>query len=151
MSIKSLYVHTLDNLVFDCADKSFNQKCCDENLHTDYNPELPALYVGYTGKDVEERIQEHKDGYKSSRWMNKYAFTNPNLSLILKGSANYNILNELDELELGYELAKSGFLVFGPSFGDLKKFNVSTDDWIQEHIKGNYFKKRNFVLEVLTN
>ena len=28
---------------------------------------LPAVYVGCTGRTVEERFQQHKDGYRSSR------------------------------------------------------------------------------------
>ena len=149
MSIKSLYVHTLDNLVFDYVDKSFNQKCCDENLQINYDPNLTSLYVGYTGLGVNERIQQHKEGYKSSKWMEYASYPPEGLGLIYKASAHHTILSKLDELELGYELANSGHLVFGPSFGDLKEFNISVEEWIQPHLNGNFYKARSFDLEKL--
>lgn len=31
-----------------------------------------ALYVGKTGRKTEERFQQHKDGYKASRYVKKY-------------------------------------------------------------------------------
>ena len=149
MSIKSLYVHTLDDSVFEEVNKSFNQKCCDNNLQINYDPNLTSLYVGYTGIGVNERIQQHKEGYKSSKWMGYASYPPKGLGLVYKASAHHNLLSKLDELELGYELANLGHLVFGPSFGDLKEFNISVEEWIKPHLKGNFYKARSFDLEKL--
>ena len=100
MSIKSLYVHTLDDSVFKEVNKSFNQKCCDNNLQINYDPNLTSLYVGYTGIGVNERIQQHKEGYKSSKWMEYASYPPKGLGLVYKASAHHNLLSKLDELEL---------------------------------------------------
>ena len=38
----------------------------------DYRPGKPCVYVGSTGIGVEERFGQHKAGYKSNRYANKF-------------------------------------------------------------------------------
>jgi hypothetical protein len=37
-----------------------------------YKENKPCVYVGSTGIGVEKRFAQHKDGYKSNRYANKY-------------------------------------------------------------------------------
>ena len=61
---KNIYVVELDESVR--ADKKFAK--------ANPNPDLsmPCLYVGRTGKTPEERFENHKKGYKSSRFVRRY-------------------------------------------------------------------------------
>lgn len=36
------------------------------------DPRKPAIYVGMTGLPVDHRFENHRNGYKSARWVRKY-------------------------------------------------------------------------------
>ena len=42
------------------------------NANPNHDPEKACLYVGMTGLSPDERFQNHKDGYKSNRYVKKY-------------------------------------------------------------------------------
>jgi len=58
-----IYVVELDQIVLE--DKRF--KAANPNLHE----EMP-LYVGMTGVSPEQRYENHKRGYKASRYVRKF-------------------------------------------------------------------------------
>lgn len=60
----SVYVIALDPAVLD------SRRFSDAN--PDYRPGKPCVYVGMTGKSPAERFEQHKSGYKSSRYPREY-------------------------------------------------------------------------------
>ena len=61
---KNIYVIELDESV------KANKRFAKANPNPD--PALPCLYVGRTGRSPEERLQNHKDGYKSSSIVKRF-------------------------------------------------------------------------------
>ncbi len=47
-----------------------SKKFRDEN--PDYDPKKPCVYVGLTGLRPEERLQNHKSGYKACKFVKKF-------------------------------------------------------------------------------
>lgn len=76
------------------------------------NPSKPCVYVGMTGIPPTERFQNHKNGYKASRYVQKYGVRLlPEL---------YEYLNPMPfgaacqmEKELAEELREQGYTVCG--------------------------------------
>ncbi len=60
----NIYVIELDKDVLN------EKKFIAANPH--YTGEKPCVYVGMTGRNPEERLQQHLDGYKSSKYVKKY-------------------------------------------------------------------------------
>lgn len=72
----------------------------------------PCVYVGLTGLDPEVRFENHKKGYKSSKWVKKYA-----IKLLPKLYKRYNpMIYEKAvrmEVKLAEKLKKKGYTVVG--------------------------------------
>jgi hypothetical protein len=71
------------------------------------------VYVGESAHDPVVRLQQHKDRYKSSRWVRLYG-----LSLNMELSAAYGefddvIESQAAERELGDQLRAAGYCVYG--------------------------------------
>jgi predicted GIY-YIG superfamily endonuclease len=75
--------------------------------------EKPAVYVGETSRTPEERFEQHKSGYKSSKWVRRYA-----VRLRPRLYRSYNPISTRDEAKalekrLGKKLESRGYTVFG--------------------------------------
>ena len=64
MSTHNIYVIELSQEVL--TNKKFRE------ANPDYISGKPLAYVGMTSRTPEERFQQHKTGYKSSRFVKKY-------------------------------------------------------------------------------
>ena len=60
----NIYVIELDPIVLN--DKKFS------NENPDYQAGMKCFYVGMTGVTPEERFEQHKRGYKSSKYVKKF-------------------------------------------------------------------------------
>ena len=60
----SVYVVGLSRTVL--KDRRFVRK------NPDHDPDKPCLYVGMTGLSPEERLENHKAGHKSNRYVREY-------------------------------------------------------------------------------
>ncbi len=75
--------------------------------------EKPAVYVGQTTHTPEKRFEQHKAGYKASRWVRKYG-----VRLRPRLYRSYNPIATRDEAvateaRLGKKLRAHGYTVFG--------------------------------------
>jgi hypothetical protein len=61
----SVYVVLLDSEVL-AKERKFRE------ANPNCVPGWPCLYVGQTGKTLEERFEDHKRGYKSSKYVERY-------------------------------------------------------------------------------
>jgi hypothetical protein len=81
------------------------------DANPDARPDKPCLYVGSTGLDPEVRFEQHKSGYKASRYVKKYG-----VRLRPRYYSRYNPLDDEDarafEIELARRLRKRGFAVW---------------------------------------
>ena len=64
MTTHNIYVIELDKQVLD--KKKFRE------ANPDYVEDSPCVYVGMTSKTPEERFEQHKSGYKSSRIVKQF-------------------------------------------------------------------------------
>ena len=71
----------------------------------DYEHKKPCVYVGMTWIDIKERFENHKSGYKSSRFVKKFR-----LELMPKLYEQFNPMSYRDALKMEKSLA-----------GDLRK------------------------------
>lgn len=102
----SVYVIELDRAVM--KDKKF----MEANPHTspDTPPNTP-LYVGMTGLHVEQRLQNHLIGHKSSRYVHKYGLKlRPELYEHLNPMSFDNAVKM--EKQLADELREQGYPVW---------------------------------------
>jgi predicted GIY-YIG superfamily endonuclease len=83
-----------------------------ESHESDQN--LPAVYVGITGRTVEERFQQHKDGYKSSRDV-KDRGVRLLPDLFPRPTGGFEIRREAEEMEREWAetLRSRGYAVYG--------------------------------------
>ncbi len=72
-----------------------------EEENPDCDPSKACLYVGMTGLDPDERFRNHKDGYKSNKYVEKYG-----LWLRRKMYQKYNSMTHNEAAEMEVELAK---------------------------------------------
>ena len=75
--------------------------------------EKPAVYVGETTRTPEERFEQHKAGYRSSKWVRKFG-----VRLRPRLYRSYNPIATREEAKaiekrLGEKLAARGYTVFG--------------------------------------
>src|SRR5436190_16065804 len=75
--------------------------------------EKPAVYVGETTRTPEERFEQHKAGYRSSKWVRKFG-----VRLRPRLYRSYNPIATREEAiaiekRLGEKLAARGYTVFG--------------------------------------
>ncbi len=77
------------------------------------NPEYPSLYVGQSAVPPKERFRQHKDGYRSSRYVRKHGkYLRPGLY------RHFNPIGTRDEAvaleqELARRLRNRGYTVYG--------------------------------------
>ena len=99
----SVYVVELDEAVL--RDKKF----CAANPN--FDPYLSCLYVGMTGLDPEVRFENHKRGYKSNKYVQKYG-----LHLLPQIYEYYNPMSyevaAAKEKSLAEELRAEGYAVW---------------------------------------
>lgn len=99
----NVYVIELDPKVL--KDRKFRAT----NPHHD--PKKPCLYVGSTGLSPYERFLNHKDGYKSNRYAEKYGLhLRPDLFAVYNPMP-YKAAVEL-EIELAEGLREEGYAVW---------------------------------------
>jgi hypothetical protein len=99
-----VYVIELDGEVLN------SKKFRDQNLRM--KPRKACLYVGQSCHDPETRFQQHKQGYKSNRYVRKYG-----LRLKKRLYKKYNPMktrkeSELMEKKLAEKLRKKGYGVW---------------------------------------
>ena len=101
MSIKKYKVYVIELLPEALEDGVFGYE------NRDCNPSLPCYYVGMTSLTPEERFQNHRDGYKSSRIAHRYG-----VCLVPELYEQYNPMTyeeaKRKELELTAELKQKG-------------------------------------------
>jgi hypothetical protein len=102
-SHKNVYVIELDKAVLnERAFKLYNPN---------YTPPKPCVYVGRTGRTVEERFQQHLDGYYSNVYVRRYG---RQLMYELFEHLNprpYEMVVEM-EIELALKLRSEGYAVY---------------------------------------
>jgi len=83
-----------------------------QELNPDGKPDMPCVYVGMTGLDPVERFRNHKAGYKSSGWVEKYG-----ICLLPKLYEHLNPMEWKDAVEMEKKLAEDlrslGYTVLG--------------------------------------
>jgi hypothetical protein len=81
-------------------------------LNPKRDPAKPCLYVGMTGLPVDHRLENHRNGYKASRYVQKYG-----IRLLPELFAHLNPM-PFDaaaqmEKDLAEDLRNEGYTVFG--------------------------------------
>jgi hypothetical protein len=99
----SIYVIELDSSILKL------RKFSDKNPN--YKKGKPCVYVGMTYRTPEERFQQHKKGYKSSRYVKKYG---TRLKPRLYKSHNPLTQEEAEKMEVekARRLRKRGYAVW---------------------------------------
>jgi hypothetical protein len=99
----NVYVIELDPDVL--SDKRFRER----NPH--HRPGMPCVYVGMTGLSVADRFENHRRGYKSSRYVKQYGRRlRPELFEFLNPMP-YWAAQQM-EVDLAKELREQGFAVW---------------------------------------
>ena len=72
----------------------------------------PCVYVGMTGLDIEKRFENHRKGYKSSKWVTKYG-KKLMPGLYRRFNPMYYEKAVKMEVKLAEKLRKKGYTVLG--------------------------------------
>jgi hypothetical protein len=85
----------------------------DDGVGKRIHPDKPSIYVGQSARPPEERFDQHKRGYRASRYVRKYG-----VRLRPRLYKEFNPLpdrasSEAAEIELARRLRKRGYTVFG--------------------------------------
>ena len=83
-----------------------------QKVNPNRKPSKPCAYVGITGRTPEERFEQHKSGYKASRYVREYG-----IRLMPRLYRRFNPMKYEDavamEKELARRLRKRGYTVLG--------------------------------------
>ena len=93
MKMHNIYVIDLDTAVME--SKKFRE------ANPQYIEGKPCAYVGMTGHSPEKRFRQHKEGYKSNKYVKKYG-----LRLKPRQFASHNPMTHDDAKEMEMEKAR---------------------------------------------
>ena len=99
----SIYVIRLDDSVLD--DRKFREK------NPNYKAGKPCAYVGMTGKAPDERFEDHKRGYKASKYAKRYGLYLMRKQFEKHNPMSYEKAQEM-EVQKTLELRKKGYAVW---------------------------------------